>query len=209
MSLSDTLRALGRPIVGAVAGRGQKADFLVVHNSSRFPGMLSGMLPLGDANAITLELGPEAIRSAKGTPVLAGICGADPMRSVDRLLDEVRAAGFAGVQNFPTVGLIDGIFRRSLEETELGYAREVELVRAANRAGLFTAPFVFTADEAGRMLEAGADVLVAHPGLAVEGGARRIEAVAAAARAARKDAIVLAFGADAGKLKGVQGLFVA
>lgn len=193
----------GRPVVGAVAGSAgaEEADFIVVHNSARFPGRLSGMLPLGDANAITLELGREILRRAKGVPVLAGVCGGDPMRSMERFLEEVKAAGFAGVQNFPTVGLIDGVFRRSLEETECGYAREVEMIRAAARAGHFTAPFVFTPEEAAGMAGAGADVLVAHPGLS---GAGRVEEVLASVR---KGTIALVCGAA--RCKGAQGVFRA
>ena len=172
MSLIDRLRekaAGGHPILGAAAGGAKDADFLVVHNSSRFPGMLSGMLPLGDANAITLELGPEAIRSAKGTPVLAGICGADPMRSMDRLLDEVRAAGFAGVQNFPTVGLIDGTFRANLEETGMSYGLEVDMIAKARELDMLTTPYVFNEDEAAAMAAAGADIVVCHMGLTTGG----------------------------------------
>ncbi len=212
MTLIERIRekaAAGQPVLGAVWGAEEAAgaDFVVVRNSARFPGLLVGMLPLGDANAIVLDLGREAIAAAKGAPVLAGLCAADPMRHPDRLLDEVQAAGFAGVQNFPTVGLIDGAFRRSLEDTEFGFAREIDLIRAAARADLFTAPLVFTPEEAVGMLEAGADVLVAHAGLGPrEGAARRIEASAEAARAARKDAIVLAAGSGAGLPRNVQGL---
>jgi predicted TIM-barrel enzyme len=203
MSLLARLRekaAAGRPIVGAVAGAAG-ADFWVARSSARFANPLAAMLPLGDANALALGIGREALGPAKGVPVLVGLCGGDPMRAVDRLLAEVKEAGFAGVQNFPTVGLIDGVFRRSLEETECGYAREVEMIRAASRLGLFTAPLVFSPEEAAAMAAAGADVLVAHPGLS---GAGRVEEVVASAP---KGALVLVH--EPAKAKGAQGVFRA
>ncbi len=181
----------GQPIVGGV-------DFLVVHNSCRFrisgSGPLAGMLPFGDANAIVLATAREVLPAAKGVPVLAGVCGTDPMRLMDKFLEEVKESGFAGVQNFPTVGLIDGVFRKNLEETELGYGREVEMIRLARGLDLLTAPYVFTPEDAVKMAEAGADLLVAHLGLATRKAQERVERVAEIAKAGRKargDVLVL------------------
>jgi predicted TIM-barrel enzyme len=180
------LRAATGAIVGAGAGTGLSAkaaeaggaDLIVVYNSGRFRmagrGSLAGMMPYGDANAIVLELGREVLPVVADTPVLAGVCGTDPFRSMPRFLEEVRDAGFAGVQNFPTVGLIDGTFRAGLEETGMGYGLEVEMIGAAAGLGLLTAAYVFDAEQAVAMADAGADVLVAHMGLTTKGaiGAR-------------------------------------
>ena len=127
------------------------------------------MMPYGDANAIMLEMASETLTVVKNTPVLAGICGTDPFRDMSRLLREVKNTGFTGVQNFPTVGLIDGVFRQNLEETGMGYEKEVEMIRLAHEMDLLTTPYVFNIDEAKRMAQAGADVIVAHMGLTTRG----------------------------------------
>lgn len=126
-------------------------------------------MPYGDANAIMLEMANETLTVVKNTPVLAGICGTDPFRDMSRLLREVKDLGFTGVQNFPTVGLIDGVFRQNLEETGMDYGKEVDMIRLAHGMDLLTTPYVFNVDEAERMSEAGADVIVAHMGLTTSG----------------------------------------
>ncbi len=173
--------ATGEVIIGAGAGTGLSAkcaqdggaDLIIIYNSGRYRmagrGSLAGMMPYGDANAIVLEMGDEVLPVARETPVLAGVCGTDPFRLMDRFLDKIEQAGFAGVQNFPTVGLIDGIFRANLEETGMGYGLEVEMIRLAAERGLLTAPYVFDVDDARAMTEAGADVLVPHMGLTTKG----------------------------------------
>jgi predicted TIM-barrel enzyme len=176
----------GATLIGAGAGTGLSAkcaeaggaDLIIIYNSGRFRmagrGSLAGMMPYGDANAITMEMAGEVLPVVERTPVLAGVCGTDPFRLMDRFLGEVADAGFAGVQNFPTVGLIDGVFRANLEETGMGYALEVEMIRLAAERGLLTAPYVFDVDSAAAMTRAGADVLVPHMGLTTKGdiGAR-------------------------------------
>src|SRR5688572_25185572 len=162
--------ASGRPIVGGGAGTGISAkmseaggvDLLVIYNSGRFRmagrGSLSGMMPYGDANAIVLEMAREVIPVVPETPVLAGVCGTDPFRMMPLFLKEIDAAGFSGVQNFPTVGLIDGTFRQGLEETGMGYGLEVDLIRTAHEMGMLTTPYCFNPDEAAAMAKAGADI---------------------------------------------------
>ena len=178
--LRATLTA-GEVIIGAGAGTGLSAkcaqdggaDLIIIYNSGRYRmagrGSLAGMMPYGDANAIVLEMGSEVLPIARDTAVLAGVCGTDPFRLMDRFLAEIEGAGFAGVQNFPTVGLIDGIFRANLEETGMGYGLEVGMIRLAAERGLLTAPYVFDVGEARAMTEAGADVLVPHMGLTTKG----------------------------------------
>jgi predicted TIM-barrel enzyme len=207
-----------KPIIGAGAGTGISAkfcerggvDLIIIYNSGRYRmagrGSLAGLLPYGDANAIVMEMAREVLPVVERTPVLAGVCGTDPFRIIDRFLDEVAAAGFSGVQNFPTVGLFDGKFRDNLEETGMGYGLEVELVRLARQKDLLTAPYVFNPDEAAAMAKAGADILVPHMGLTTKGSigassALRIEdcpaliqAMADAARRVRRDVIVLCHG---------------
>lgn len=173
--------AAGNPIVGAGAGTGISAkcaeaggaDIIIIYNSGRYRmagrGSLAGLLPYGDANAIVMEMAREVLPIVKKTPVLAGVCGTDPFRLMDVFLQELLAAGFSGVQNFPTVGLFDGGFRQNLEETGMGYGLEVEMIRKANEMGLLTCPYVFNEDEAKAMAEAGADVLVPHMGLTTKG----------------------------------------
>src|SRR5262245_57342361 len=148
-------------------------DLLVIYNSGRFRmagrGSLSGMMPYGDANAIVMEMAREVLPVVKHTPVLAGVCGTDPFRIMKLFLKEVDAAGFSGVQNFPTVGLIDGTFRQGLEETEMGFGLEVDLIRTAHDVGLLTTPYCFNDDEAAAMARAGADILIPHMGLTTKG----------------------------------------
>ncbi|MFB7586145.1 phosphoenolpyruvate hydrolase family protein [Streptomyces sp. NPDC056169] len=173
--------AAGRPIVGAGAGTGLSAkcaeaggvDLLIIYNSGRYRmagrGSLAGLLPYGDANAIVQDMAREVLPVVRDTPVLAGVCGTDPFRRMDVFLDELKATGFAGVQNFPTVGLYDGTFRVNLEETGMGYGLEVDMVRAAHERDLLTAPYVFDPEQAAAMAAAGADVLVPHVGLTTKG----------------------------------------
>lgn len=170
-----------RPIIGGGAGTGISAkfeeaggvDLIVIYNSGRFRmagrGSLAGCMPYGDANAIVMEMANEVLPVVKNTPVLAGVCGTDPFRVMDLFLQQVKDAGFSGVQNFPTVGLCDGLFRQNLEETGMGFGPEVDMIRLAHEMDLFTTPYVFNVDEAKAMAEAGADVVVAHLGLTTRG----------------------------------------
>jgi predicted TIM-barrel enzyme len=183
--LRSTL-ADGGTIVGAGAGTGLSAkcaeaggaDLIIIYNSGRYRmagrGSLAGLLPYGDANAIVMDMAAEVLPVVRETPVLAGVCGTDPFRRMERFLGQVEDAGFAGVQNFPTVGLIDGTFRANLEETGMSYALEVEMIGLAAERGLLTAPYVFDVASAEAMTRAGADVLVPHMGLTTKGsiGAR-------------------------------------
>ena len=208
----------GRPIIGAGAGTGLSAkcaeagggDLIIVYNSGRYRmagrGSLAGMMPYGDANAIVVEMAAEVLPIVRETPVLAGVCGTDPFRLMPVFLRQLKELGFAGVQNFPTVGLIDGLFRQNLEETGMGYGLEVEMIRAARALDLLTAPYVFTPDDARAMAEAGADVLVPHMGLTTKGtiGAHTartldecvqlIQAMHDAAKAVDPDVLVLCHG---------------
>jgi predicted TIM-barrel enzyme len=175
------MQARGEPIIGAGAGTGISAkgeerggaDLIVIYNSGRYRmagrGSLAGMMPFGDANAVVLDMAREVLPVVARTPVLAGVCGTDPFRDMDVFLDEVARLGFSGVQNFPTVGLIDGRFRAGLEETDMGYAREVEMIAKAHARDLLTTPYVFDLAEAVAMAKAGADILVCHFGLTVGG----------------------------------------
>jgi predicted TIM-barrel enzyme len=171
----------GAPIVGAGAGTGLSAksaeaggaDLIIIYNSGRYRmggrGSLAGLMPYGDANEIVVDMAREVLPVVKETPVLAGVCGTDPFRLMPVFLDELKRIGFSGVQNFPTVGLIDGTFRINLEETGMGYGLEVDLVRLARERDLLTAPYVFDAEQAAEMARAGADVLVPHMGLTTGG----------------------------------------
>lgn len=217
----DRLRAkvrAGQPIVGGGAGTGISAkmseaggvDLLVIYNSGRFRmggrGSLAGMMPYGDANAIVMDMAREVLPVARSTPVLAGVCGTDPFRIMKLFLREVDAAGFSGVQNFPTVGLIDGQFRQNLEETDMGYGLEVDMIRAAHELGMLTTPYCFNPDEAAAMAAAGADILIPHMGLTTKGtiGASTakslddcvplIQAMHDAARRVKPDILVLCHG---------------
>jgi len=206
------------PIVGGGAGTGLSAkceeaggiDLIVIYNSGRYRmagrGSLSGLLAYGNANAIVMEMAKEVLPVVRNTPVLAGVNGTDPFCVFDVFLNEVAAAGFSGVQNFPTVGLIDGVFRQNLEETGMSYAQEVEMIRLAHEKDLFTTPYVFDPPQADAMARAGADMIVAHMGLTTGGaiGAEtaltldkcipRIDAIAQAALSVRTDMIVLCHG---------------
>ncbi len=171
----------GIPIIGGGAGTGISAkfeeaggvDLMVVYNSGRFRmagrGSLAGCMPYGDANAIVMEMANEVLPVVKDTPVLAGVCGTDPFRLMDKFLEQIKAVGFSGVQNFPTVGLFDGQFRKNLEETGMGYGLEVDMIRMAHELDLFTSPYAFDADAAKAMADAGADAVVAHMGLTTKG----------------------------------------
>ena len=210
--------AAGRPILGGGAGTGISAkcaeaggiDLIIIYNSGRFRmagrGSLSGMMPYGDANQIVVDMAREVLPVVKNTPVLAGVCGTDPFRIMKLFLREIQALGFSGVQNFPTVGLIDGTMRQGLEETGMGYGLEVDMIRQAAELGLLTCPYVFNEDEARDMTRAGADVLIPHMGLTTKGSigaksaltldeaARRVQAMHDAAKRVRADVLVLCHG---------------
>jgi predicted TIM-barrel enzyme len=240
--LRDTVAA-GRPIVGAGAGTGLSAkcaeaggaDLIIIYNSGRYRmagrGSLAGLLPYGDANQVVVEMAAEVLPVVERTPVLAGVCGTDPFRRMPVFLDELARLGFAGVQNFPTVGLYEGVFRQNLEETGMGYDLEVELVRLAAQRELLTAPYVFDPRQAEAMAAAGADVLVPHVGLTTKGSigastaltldqaVERVQTMRDAAVAVNPDILVLCHGgpiaepADAGyvleRTEGVVGFFGA
>ncbi|WP_296573148.1 phosphoenolpyruvate hydrolase family protein [Phreatobacter sp.] len=210
--------ARGEPIVGGGAGTGLSAkceeaggiDLIVIYNSGRFRmagrGSLSGLMPYGDANQIVMEMAGEVLPVVTKTPVIAGVCATDPFRQMDVFLDEVKRIGFAGVQNFPTVGLIDGVFRANLEETGMGYGLEVDMVALANAKDLLTTPYVFSPEDARRMAGVGADIIVCHLGLTTGGsiGAETalklqdcpaiVDAWATAALAVKPDAVILVHG---------------
>jgi len=212
------LRADNIAIVGGGAGTGLSAkaaeaggiDLLVIYNSGKFRmagrGSLAGMMPYGNANEIVLELGREVLTVVKHTPVLAGVCGTDPFLLRDHFLDQLISMGFSGVQNFPTVGLIDGQFRQNLEETDMGYDKEVELIAAANKKDLFTSPYAFNPEEARAMTKAGADMVVAHMGLTTAGSigaktartlddsVRDVGAIVDAVKTIRPDCLVICHG---------------
>ncbi|KAK1750321.1 TIM-barrel-protein domain-containing protein [Echria macrotheca] len=237
--------ANGQPIVGAGAGIGLSAKFLeaggadliIIYNSGRFRmagrGSLAGLMPYGNANDVVVEMAAEVLPVVKNTPVLAGVCATDPFRQIPRFLSQLRDLGFAGVQNFPTVGLIDGEFRTHLEQTDMSYDAEVDMIRAAHEMDLLTTPYVFNADEARKMAGAGADIVVAHMGLTTGGSigatqfpgkslddcARRIQEIQQAASKVKPDVIVLCHGGpiatpdDAAyvlaRTKGVHGFYGA
>lgn len=210
--------AEGQPIVGGGAGTGISAklseaggiDLLVIYNSGRFRmagrGSLAGMMPYGDANAIVMEMAREVLPVVPHTPVLAGVCGTDPFRIMKLFLRDLQHAGFSGVQNFPTVGLIDGTYRQGLEETGMGFGLEVDMIRLAGEFGLLTTPYAFNPDEAAAMAQAGADILIPHMGLTTKGmigaqsavtldeSARRVQAMHDAARRIKPDILVLCHG---------------
>lgn len=210
--------AAGRPLIGGGAGTGLSAkceeaggiDLIVIYNSGRYRmagrGSLAGLLAYGNANEVVLEMAREVLPVVKRTPVLAGVNGTDPFMITDHLLRQLADLGFSGVQNFPTVGLIDGMFRANLEETGMGYGLEIDMIRAAVRHDLLTTPYVFNEREAAAMTEAGADIIVCHMGLTTGGaiGAQTgltlaqcvpvINRCIAAATAVRKDVIVLCHG---------------
>ncbi|GAA0410340.1 phosphoenolpyruvate hydrolase family protein [Paenibacillus motobuensis] len=235
--------AAGNVLLGAGAGTGISAksaeaggvDLIIIYNSGRYRmagrGSLAGLMAYGDANQIVVDMGNEVLPVVKDTPVLAGVCGTDPFRIMDIFLKQLKDQGFAGVQNFPTVGLIDGVFRANLEETGMGYDLEVEMIRKAHELDLLTTPYVFDPEQAKKMAEAGADVLVAHMGLTTKGtiGAKtaltlddcvdKIQAICDAGKAVNPDIMVLCHGgpiAEPGdaeyvlaRTKNVEGFFGA
>ena len=212
------MKSAGVPIVGGGAGTGLSAkceeeggiDLIVIYNSGRYRmagrGSLSGLLAYGNANEIVKEMASEVIPVTKSTPVLAGVNGTDPFCNFDMFLDDLVRLGFSGIQNFPTVGLIDGKFRANLEETGMSYALEVDVIRLASEKGMFTTPYVFSSEDATAMAEAGADIVVCHLGLTTGGaiGAdtaltlddciSSIDEWSAAALAVNPDVVVLCHG---------------
>ena len=210
--------AAGKPIVGCGAGTGISAktaeaggaDLIIIYNSGRYRmagrGSLAGLMPYGDANGIVVEMASEVLPVVKDVPVLAGVCGTDPFRLMPVFLKQLKEIGFSGVQNFPTVGLIDGDFRKNLEATGMGYDKEIEMIRLAHELDMFTSPYVFDPDQAAAMARAGADQLVAHVGLTTSGsiGAgvaftldeaiERVLAMAEAGRSVNPDILVICHG---------------
>jgi predicted TIM-barrel enzyme len=237
ISRAESLRRLraqvaaGRPIIGAGAGTGISAkfaerggvDLIIIYNSGRYRmagrGSLAGLLSYGDANAIVQEMASEVLPVVKDTPVLAGVCGTDPFRLMPVFLKELKAMGFDGVQNFPTVGLFDGVFRANIEETGMGYGLEVEMIRQARELDMLTCPYVFNPDEARAMAAAGADVLVPHMGLTTKGvigahtaltlveSAKRVQAMRDAAVAVNPDILVLCHGGPIAEPADAQFIF--
>jgi predicted TIM-barrel enzyme len=235
--------AAGTPIIGAGAGTGISAkcaeaggaDLIIIYNSGRYRmagrGSLAGLLAYGDANAIVVSMASEVLPVVKNTPVLAGVNGTDPFRIMPRFLKELKEMGFAGVQNFPTVGLIDGNFRQNLEETGMGFGLEVEMIAAAPELDLLTSPYVFDEEQARVMVTAGADIVVAHMGLTTKGsiGAQtamsldqavsQVQLICDVAKSVRSDVIVLCHGGPIaepgdveyvlGQTHGVAGFFGA
>jgi predicted TIM-barrel enzyme len=220
-ALLDKFKAMvarREPIIGGGAGTGLSAkcqeaggiDLIVIYNSGRYRmagrGSLAGLLAYGDANQIVVDMAAEVLPVVKRTPVLAGVNGTDPFRLMDVFLDQLKAMGFAGVQNFPTVGIIDGTFRANLEETGMSYGLEVDMIAAARAKDMLTTPYVFNREEAAAMARAGADLIVCHLGLTTGGsiGAEtalkledcpaKVDAWAEAALKVKRDAIVLAHG---------------
>ncbi|HVK11426.1 MAG TPA: phosphoenolpyruvate hydrolase family protein [Gemmataceae bacterium] len=210
--------AAGKPIVGGGAGTGISAkcevaagiDLIVVYNSGRYRmagrGSLAGLMPYGNANQVVKELAPEVLTAVTHTPVLAGVCGTDPFLIRDHFLRELKALGFAGIQNFPTVGLIDGTFRANLEETGMSFRLEIDCIAAAREMDLLTTPYAFDPDQGRELAKVGADIIVAHMGLTTAGtiGAktakslddcvREVERISSAAKGARSDVLVLCHG---------------
>lgn len=208
----------GKPIIGAGAGTGISAkfaeaggtDLIIIYNSGRYRmagrGSLAGLMPFGDANQIVVEMASEVLPIVKDTPVLAGVCGTDPFRLMDVFLKQLKDIGFSGVQNFPTVGLIDGVFRKNLEETEMGYDLEIEMIAKAHELGMLTTPYVFSEEDARQMAQAGADLLVAHMGLTTKGdigaetaltleeAAKSVQQIHDAAKAVNPDILVICHG---------------
>lgn len=223
--------AAGVPILGAGAGTGISAkcaeaagaNLIIIYNSGRYRmagrGSLAGLMPYGDANAIVLEMAQEVLPIVRHTPVLAGVCGTDPFRVMDRFLRDLKQLGFSGVQNFPTVGLIDGQFRENLEETGMGFGEEVEMIARAHDLDLLTCPYVFNPDEAVAMSKAGADLLIAHMGLTTKGsiGAKtaitldqsvaRIQAIHEAAVSVNPEILVLCHGGPIAEPDDAQYIF--
>ena len=211
-------RAQGEILLGVGAGTGITAksseaggaDMLIIYNSGRYRmagrGSLAGLLSYGDANQIVVEMGAEVLPVVKHTPVLAGVCGTDPFRLMDKFLKQLKEMGFAGVQNFPTVGLIDGVFRQNLEETGMGYDLEVDMIRTAHELDMLTTPYVFDTTQAQEMAQAGADIVVAHMGLTTKGtigattaltlddSVKRVQDICDAVKAVNSEAMVICHG---------------
>jgi predicted TIM-barrel enzyme len=232
------------PIIGAGAGTGISAkfaerggvDLIIIYNSGRYRmagrGSLAGLMPYGDANAIVVDMAREVLPVVKNTPVLAGVCGTDPFRMMRTFLPQLRDLGFDGVQNFPTVGLIDGNFRAQLEETGMGIQLEIDMIAQAHELGMLTCPYVFDAETAREFTKAGADVVVAHvntttggsigvdkSAMSLDDAVAKVQGMHDAARKVRKDVIVLCHGGPIAepkdaqyvltKTKGVAGFFGA
>lgn len=221
----------GKPIIGAGAGTGISAkfsvqggvDLIIIYNSGRYRmagrGSLAGLMPYGDANQIVVEMASEVLPLVRDTAVLAGVCGTDPFRLMPVFLKQLKEMGFTGVQNFPTVGLIDGQFRQNLEETDMGYYKEVEMIALAHELDMLTCPYVFNEDDAVKMAKAGADILVAHMGLTTKGSigaktaltleesAKRIQAIHDAAKEVNPDILVLCHGGPIAEPEDVQYIF--
>ncbi|KAI4961293.1 hypothetical protein J4E86_000320 [Alternaria arbusti] len=233
----------GKIIVGAGAGIGLSAkfieagggDLIIIYNSGRYRmagrGSLAGLMPYGNANDVVLEMAGEVLPIVKSTPVLAGVCATDPFRDMSRFLKQLKDLGFAGIQNFPTVGLIDGTFRQNLEETGMSYDAEVEVMKMAREMDLLTTPYVFNVEEAKKMANAGADILVAHMGLTTSGSigassgkslddcVKLIQEIRDTATGIKEDVIILCHGGPIAKpedaeyvisrTKGVHGFYGA
>ncbi len=219
------------PIIGAGAGTGISAkfvekggaDLIIIYNSGRYRmagrGSLAGLMPYGDANAVVVEMASEVLPIVQDTMVLAGVCGTDPFRLMPVFLKQLKEMGFDGVQNFPTVGLIDGVFRMNLEETGMSYDREVEMIALAHELDMLTCPYVFTPEEAEKMAQAGADVLVPHMGLTTKGSigahttltleesAQRVQEIRDAAVAVNSEIIVLCHGGPIAEPEDAQYIF--
>ena len=237
ISRDESLRRLreqaskNSPIIGAGAGTGISAkfaeqggvDIIIIYNSGRYRmagrGSLAGLLPYGDANAIVVEMASEVLPVVKDTPVLAGVCGTDPFRLMPTFLRQLKEMGFDGVQNFPTVGLIDGVYRTNLEETGMGYNLEIDMIREAHQLDMLTCPYVFNTADARAMAEAGADVLVPHMGLTTKGSigaetnltleesAKRVQAMHDAAIEVNPDILVLCHGGPIAEPEDAQYVF--
>jgi len=237
ISRDESLRRLreqvtkNSPIIGAGAGTGISAkfaeqggvDIIIIYNSGRYRmagrGSLAGLLPYGDANAIVVEMASEVLPVVKDTPVLAGVCGTDPFRLMPTFLRQLKDMGFDGVQNFPTVGLIDGVYRTNLEETGMGYNLEIDMIRQAHQLDMLTCPYVFNTADAKAMAEAGADVLVPHMGLTTKGSigaetnltleesAKRVQAMHDAAIEVNPDILVLCHGGPIAEPEDAQYIF--
>jgi predicted TIM-barrel enzyme len=237
ISRDESLRRLreqaskNSPIIGAGAGTGISAEFaeqggvdiIIIYNSGRYRmagrGSLAGLLPYGDANAIVVEMASEVLPVVKDTPVLAGVCGTDPFRLMPTFLRQLKDMGFDGVQNFPTVGLIDGVYRTNLEETGMGYNLEIDMIRQAHQLDMLTCPYVFNTADAKAMAEAGADVLVPHMGLTTKGSigaetnltleesAKRVQAMHDAAVEVNPDILVLCHGGPIAEPEDAQYIF--
>lgn len=223
----------GRPIIGAGAGTGISAkfaerggvDLIIIYNSGRYRmagrGSVAGLMPYGDANQIVVEMAAEVLPVVKDTPVLAGVCGTDPFRLMPVFLQHLKAIGFDGVQNFPTVGLIDGYFRRTLEETGMSFSLEIDMIRTAHEIEMLTCPYAFDEDQAEALTRAGADVIVAHmnttvmgsigvgvdAALSLDDAAKRIQAIHDAARSVRDDVLVLCHGGPIAEPDDAQYIF--